>query len=175
MATHDGKRRRAAERHLSRDHLVNHHPQRVDIAPRIQCLSLGLLRRHVLRRTKDPAGGGPSSEGSCFGDAKVHHRHVAVGPDHDVGGLDVAVHQPAPMGIVQRRGHLPDHVHDAPRGQSPLLEDHLLEGPALQELHGHVNRARLPAKLVNNHNVGMFEVGSQLGLALEPLYEGWLP
>ncbi len=79
------------------------------------------------------------------------------------------------MGIVQRRGNLPYHVHDAPRVQSPLPQDHLLEGPALQELHGQVNRACLPAKLVNNHDVGMLEVSGQLGLALEPLYEGGLP
>ena len=43
---------------------------------------------------------------SQLGDAKVEHLHIAIAPDHDVLGLDVAVHNSSIMRGCQRRGSL---------------------------------------------------------------------
>ena len=50
-------------------------------------------------------GHGGRGVGHGAGDAEVHHLHVAVGGEHDVGRLDVAVDDPGPVAVGQRVQH----------------------------------------------------------------------
>ena len=80
-----------------------------------------LLRRAVVRRAHEPAGGGQSgsARGSGLGKAEVRQVRVLSPPgdplDEDIARLDIAVHQPDGMRRVQRAGDLGE------QGRPPAL------------------------------------------------------
>lgn len=97
------------ERRLTRQHLVQHACEAVDIASGVQLMATGrLLRTHVGRR--------PDSDVRLRdvlsprrrphpGDSEVHHLRVARGKQ-DVVRLDIAVHHALLIRVTQRLRHL---------------------------------------------------------------------
>ena len=84
----------AAHRRLAGDHLVHHRAERVEIGAGVGLLRARLLRRNVEQRSHDGAGRAVLERRLRLGElgqAEVEHLHVAVGPQHDVFRLDVAV------------------------------------------------------------------------------------
>src|SRR5262249_12961478 len=63
----------SVERPLSRQQLVEHHPQRMDIHlwPQLTCLARRRLRGHVERRSQNGAAGRPQATIQTPGQAKV--------------------------------------------------------------------------------------------------------
>ncbi len=83
---HDGKGARPMERNFARQHLVEHHAQRVDIAARIAPLRFHLLRRDIVRR---PHGlrqfGKRQPPHPCApGDPEIDELNVVLAIHHDV-------------------------------------------------------------------------------------------
>ena len=126
---HRARRRLAGKRPRAGDHLVDHAPQREDVAPVIGVLALDLLRRHVVQRSEDRAGAGERRErrgwlravidwppkpltGDAFTLANPKSSSFTDGAapvashDHDVGGLQIAVHDAGAMRPVERSGNL---------------------------------------------------------------------
>jgi hypothetical protein len=94
---------------LASKHLVEHGRQRVHVASRVEePVAGGLFRTHVLGRAQRKAC---LSEAVAAGflhgerDAEVGQHRLAL-EEQDVLGLDVAVHNTRPMGIVEGTGHL---------------------------------------------------------------------
>ena len=91
---------------------------------------LGLLRRHVRHRPQDHStasglldrsGLGADLGVRCreLGEAEVQDLHVPVARQHDVRGLQVAMHDAGAMGLGQPLGHLQGDVRLAPTGSGP--------------------------------------------------------
>jgi hypothetical protein len=98
-------RRQAGER------LVEHARQGIHVAAPVECPVARLLGTHVRGRAGDRSrlrdGIGRAVDRPR--DPEIRHHRVSVG-EEDVLGLDVAMHDPARMGIGKRTGDLPADV-----------------------------------------------------------------
>ena len=91
---HGGIARKGA---LAAEHLVTHDAERIDIRGRGDLLALRLLRRNVLGGTYHHAGARERYRGSRLGDAKVRNLYLPILGNHQVAGLNIAVHQAHPV------------------------------------------------------------------------------
>ena len=113
---------------------------------------------------------GDAALGQDLGQAPVHHLHLAEGPHHDVGRLEVAVDHPLGVGIRQRLRHLQGDGQQArPIGRrvGPLAEDRR-ERLALDQLHGEEGPVAEAADVVDRHDAGMLQLPADLRLLDEP-------
>ena len=100
----------ALERPLAGEHLVQHYAECPDIGALVDRFPARLLRRHVRGRAEDHSGLGRSHadsrrllgtngtggdwSGGGLRESEVKHLDVAVLTDFDVGGLEIAMHDP---------------------------------------------------------------------------------
>ena len=112
-----------------------------------------------------------SAESVDLGDPEVRHLHVVARLDHDVGGLDVAVHDAALVGGVERVGHLRADRGGALDRHLPGALDHPVEAHAVDELHRDVAQALPAADVVERDDVRVLELRRDLGLLLEALQQ----
>ena len=127
-------------------------------------------------------GGGDVGEGP--GDAEVHHLDVAVRGQHHVGRLDVTVHDPGPVAVLQRGQHACGQVDGLGGVERMTVEQQLAQGPSLDVLHddvgqGHQAAARVDDVLltgvVDGDDGRVVQCCSGLGLAAEPGLEDRVP
>ena len=136
----------AANGDAPRDHLVEQHAQRPDVRPRVHLLPACLLRRHVRGRAdhgsriglQDGARRVGASQLRCrrreLRQPEVEHLHEAVGPEHHVLGLDVAVNDAGGVRGAQRGSNLNRDVERLADRQ-PCRGEPLPERLALDVLH----------------------------------------
>ena len=88
-------------------------------------------------------------------------RHVRLTAPHrqnDVGRLDVAMDDPKAVRFRERAADLSQDVNDAPRRQSAVASNQLLEIDAVEELHRVVEDAvRCPSIVVNRYGIRVRE------------------
>ena len=123
--------RLGAERRPAGTHRVEHAAQAEQVAPLIDRLAAGLLRRHVLRRAGDDAGLRQAGVVGRAGEAEIGQLHPldAVG-QQDVGRLHVAVNQPLGMGGGQPGGGLHADAEDFGQGhRSVVVQPRCKDGP----------------------------------------------
>ena len=102
---------RALERQMSGEHFVSHHGERVLVRRRALRFAVPLFRGHVRGGAACFPGhlrNAGQARADLRGEAEVQHFDLALGIDHDVAGLDVAVDDLLLVGIVERGGHLTD-------------------------------------------------------------------
>src|SRR5207253_11230175 len=75
----------------SRDHLIEHYAERPQVGARIHVPTADLLRRHIGHGSEANAGL-TATLIARLGQSKVEDPHSAVRQQHDVAGLQVAVH-----------------------------------------------------------------------------------
>ena len=172
----DGHRCRGlgGEGGLAYDHLVEHDPQRVEVASTVESLALSLLGREVRRRSQDrPDMGevvaGPSGQGGRY--PEVGHLHLAVVAHDDVAELDVAVHETGVVGAAERLGHVRRDLCGPVGTETPGGTQHVGHVAAHDVLHDDVVGALLLAPVVDADDVGVVEGGRSLRLPAEPLDE----
>ncbi len=165
---------RCLERDVSREHLVGHDPQGVDVAPGVDLLlPRGLLRAHVGRGPNGhacPGEGPPAGVRERLGDPEVRHHHAAAGAfEQDVVGLDVPVDHAHRVGESQRVCRL---LHD-PAG---LFGREALAAPqaggerlSVDIAHHEVDQSLVLAHGVDRHDVGVGEARGGLRLPQEAL------
>ncbi len=91
---------------------------------------------------------------------------MSAAGNENVGGLDVAVHDPAVVGRVQRIGNFDRHLQQRFDLHGPS-RDAVLERHAIQELHGNEGLIFVLADLVNGADVGMVQGRGGARLAAE--------
>ena len=75
----------------SREHLIEHYPERPQVGTCIHVLTADLLRRHIGYGSEANTGF-TATMIARFGQSKVEDPHGAGGQEHDVARLQVAVH-----------------------------------------------------------------------------------
>ena len=104
-----------AKRAHAGQQFIHDRAERIQIRAVGQIQALHLLGRHVARRAGDALDARNIRAGHQR-DAEVDDAHVAVGREHDVRGLDVAMNHAARVRVVQRLGALEhdfDHIIEA--------------------------------------------------------------
>jgi hypothetical protein len=91
----------------------------------------------------------------------------------DVGGLDIAVDQPAGVGRRQALGDLAGHSRRRGRPEGTLAAEALFEGFPLKQFHGEERRLRRfpEPDVVNGGHPLVLQGGEDAALAQEPLAE----
>ena len=79
-----------------------HRAERVDVSGRPDSLALDVLGRDVVDGSQELAAAGEAGRAEEPAQAEVRQVDVLVLVDENVGRLDIAVHEPAPMGGVER-------------------------------------------------------------------------
>ena len=163
-------------------HLVEHRAEREDVRPRVGLLALELLRRHVLERAEDRAflrqvgvlrrqRGQPrlrlDRRRHRLRQPEVEQLHARL-RQHDVAGLQVPVHDPLPVRLVQCVGDL-DAVPQRLLQRQRTLREALAERLPLEQLHHEILGLALPPHVVERADVRMRELRDRLRFPLEAL------
>src|SRR5690348_1314698 len=110
---------------MTHEAFIENAGQRVLIAPAVGGLALDLFRGQVIDRTDELPGSGQAADARrLLGQAEVGQVAVVAagaGLGPYVGGLDVAMHETALMGHVQRFCYLANELRSAPRFERSLL------------------------------------------------------
>ena len=168
----DRQCRLARIRRLAGEHVVERHPQRVQVAPLVQLAVADLLGAHVQGRPQGQPFLGQVVPHACqreLRQAKVGDLHVPLLGQQQVLGLDVAVHNPLLVGRRQRTGRLLKQPQALLGIQRPLLLHPLPQIPP-----GHVLlHQELPPRMLPNQvdrdNIRVVECRGGQRLGLEPL------
>ena len=149
--------------------MIEHHPQRIQIGSPVYALPRQLFGRHVGRRTKHHAGTGARRIGDACNTEIRHVDLVAKRVVHDVGGLDVTVHDMLAMRVIERICH-PGHErkHDRP-GQQGLRPGMGLQIAAGQQLHGNIGQPIDFAGIVDGDDIRMAQTTGTFRLAEKAL------
>ena len=126
----------------------------------------------------DVEGGGPDFAGLIAaaideeGEAEVHDFGGAGFGEEDVGGFDVAMDEGELLGGAEAFGDFAADAEGFGFFEVAFAADALLEGAAADELHGDVEVALVVADGVELDDVGVGDVGGDVGLAAELLEAG---
>ena len=170
-------RRAARERPAARRHLVEDRSQRELIGAKVDRPAGRLLRGHVCDGAQHDAGPrrfagrrklrdvGPRGLRE-LGEAEVENLDEALPRDHQVLGLQVAVHDP---GLVRPGEPLGDLAGEGEKtlGRKCAVREKIAQRFSLHELHRDVGDRVGLADLVDRDDVGMIERGGRAGLLLE--------
>ncbi len=160
------------ERHLAGQHLVENNAQGINVGGRADVRqSFGLFRSHVGRRPNPHAGPGhPLFHSHHLGNAKVGQDSLPFRGQHNVGRLNVPMHESALVGITQGRSDLLDDGDDLAKGAYlPPPGQVGFEVLAFDKFHDHVVKMILPTKIVHLNDIGVTQGGHSLSLALKSL------
>ena len=162
------------------EQLVEQAPGGVDVGAGVDGLAAGLLRGEVLGGADH--GGGLGHRAGRVGhrpsDAEVHHLHVTGGREHHVARLDVAVDDPGPVAVVERRQDAAGDLERARRQDLAALAQDVAQRPAGHELHDDVGLrdagpvgGLLLAGVVDSHDRRVVQRRGALRLAAEACLE----
>ena len=179
----DGHGGVALEGRLAGEQLVKETPGGVQVRAGVHGLAAGLLWGEVLGGAHHCVGLGDRGGGVLNGprDAEVHDLHRAGGGQHDVSGLDVAVDDPHPVGVLQGVQDTGDDLHRLRNRDGLALAEELAHRVPLDVLHddvgdGAAGAARLEELLltgvVDGDDGGVVERRRGLGLPAEAGLEG---
>ncbi len=153
----DHRKRVARERLGVRQQLVENDANRELVCAMIDGISRDLLGRHVTGRADHHRGVRRQPEHAC--DSEVQDSQAARAIDHQVGGLDVSMHQLHLVRVSSTRSQLL-HPADLVRERDRRLSaDEAGQGFASHVLH-HDERLRVVlAEVVDRDDVGMTQCG----------------
>ena len=176
----DIHRARAIERQVSRRELIEHDPDRVEIAAPVEAGSGGLFGRHVLRSPADHVGTRQGRQVAVedLRDAEVQDldevRLVAPLLQHHVLGLEVAVDDVVRVRFPESGQDLRHDLAEALLRNRPLVAENRAKVLPLDVLHDDVESAvsLVAAEVEDLDAVRVVEPARRQGLALEAADDG---
>ena len=176
----------ALERWLTREHLVEHTAEAVDVAPGIDiAVAGGLLGAHVGGRAEAQSGFGQLGEvprpGCLALASRKRPRDTEVGHDRmtrleqDVLGLDIAMNHALAVGIVERVGDLTSDAEGVVERELRLAFEAGAERLAVDERHDveeerPLRSARISgAAVIKRKDMGMVQARRDLDFAEEAI------
>ena len=171
------------EQPLPAHQLVKDGAERPHVAAPIGELATRLLRAHVGGRAEHPRVGERRRRDGAVGDERgrgvlvdeagqppVHQLGLAEGPDHDVGGLEVAVDDAVIVGVGDGLAHRQEVAQQRHAIREPRrLVERVGERAAVDQAHGVVEAAVVAdAGVVERHDGGVLEPGGDPRLARQP-------
>ena len=161
---HLGDARRGRERRLAGAELVDDEAERVEIAAPVDRLALALLGRHVRGRAEDRARARAEVRIRLVErarDAEVEHLDVvalAVAIEqHDVLGLEIAMHDAVGLRAAQRAGDLQGDGDGARRRHAARARQLVAQRPPLEELRRDEGLPVEIADVVEPHRVRVLD------------------
>ena len=160
-----------------RGKLVEHRSQTEEVCCRPHRLSVRLLWCHIAPGAPNLALALPPNEG--LGDAEVQELDHPLGIDHQVGGLDVSVHQVERAALLRHRSmgmgksitDLPSHLRDEIEAQRDAVATTQAQDPPqgdpLDVLHHQVVAAILTVEVLDLDQILMLQQGADAGLVGE--------
>lgn len=91
------------KRYPTGQHLVQNHPQSIEVGTIVHRPALGLLRRHVFRGAHHHTGAGQAGALSGTGNAKIGDLGRSIGREQDIGRFDIPVDHTSGKGPAARR------------------------------------------------------------------------
>jgi hypothetical protein len=165
--------RAARERHLARQTLEQHAPQRIQISPAVDLVAPDLLRRDVVDGPHHlPAHRRPATRRRVLGQPEVRQIDVldaALHRDQRIARLDIAMDQPTRMRRVQGAGELCHKRHRALRSQRSIAPQQSPQVGALDVPHPDVQQAIDLAGLEDRHDARVIDRRRQARLRQETL------
>ena len=167
----DRRHRFARERARAGQHFVEDHPGGPDVGTKIHRMARGeLLGRHIKRRPHDRAGDREFAV-LGMGDAEIRQLHAAVGRQHDVARLDVAMHDVLPVTGLQSQQHAAHDLGDPRQRGFFLTVQHGFQRFAIDEFHDDEGLAIDFAIVMNLHHAGMRKLAADLGFLTKPRHQ----
>ena len=157
------------ERNAPGETFVEHQTERVQVGPPVELLAAHLLGREVLRRAHHDVVARQVGIGrlEALGDPEVGQQDAPVGGDHDVAGLDVAVHEAGLVRVVERQRDAGADVTREFGAEALLRVEQLAQALALDELHHHRLATVLVEHVVHRDDVRVVQAGGRDGLTAE--------
>ena len=166
-------RRVRDEGHRPGDRLVENQRQRVDVGTPVDRVPLRGLGRDVAGGPDHGAGRlGPGGLGQRAGDAEVGHPHPALLVEQEVRRLDVAVHQPADVGVGETLGHLGPELGGLGMGEPDVAVEQVAQRAPAEILEDQIRPVGVLAPVEDTQDVGVVERGDRARLGAEALQEG---
>ena len=168
----------AVERDLSREQLEEDHPERIDVATRVEWPAHDLLRAHVGGGADDGVAARDRGlrrllllgRGYRLCDPEIHQADPFLGVDHDVARLEVAVEDARLVDGPQAGGRLESHAIGQVYRERRLLPEHLAEVLPSDQLHRAIQDALILAVFVDGADVLVPDLAGQRDLVVEAPY-----
>lgn len=165
MGGENAVRRVTCEGCVSRDHLVGHHSQGIEIGGGAGVgVRSHLFGGHVCRGTDGHPRGGElrvpvpfAAGGHCAGHSKIHDQGVAS-REHDVLGFDVAMHDAEPVRRTQGIGDITQDSEGVLDGERPLPRESGAQRLSLDVGHGVEEEVARGARVEQGNDVGVLQL-----------------
>src|SRR5438128_8860354 len=124
-----------------------------------------------MRRAYGHAGARQLAARRRLRDPEIGDHRQPVLVEHDVVGLDVAMHDAALVRVREGARHLHQDLPDLSRRERTARGQHGRERFAAQKLHDKIDHPAGLADAIDRNDAGVLELGGRAGFALEPLDE----
>ena len=124
-----------------------------------------------MRRADGHAGARQLAARGRLRDPEIGDHRQPVLVEHDVVGLDVAMHDAALVRVREGARHLHQDLPDLGRRERTARGQHGRERLAAQKLHDKIDHPAGLADAIDRNDAGVLELGGRAGFALEPLDE----
>ena len=153
-----------SEGEMARQHLKQHNTEGEDIRTGIDLASFDLLWSHICEGSHSSGSARQLQRALQLGQSEVHHLNLVVGVQHDVVGLDVAVHDASAVCCTEcftNLNSVGDCIVDF------LDRQDLSQRSALDEFHDDELLTAVFRDVVNDAHVRMVQGRGGLGLLHE--------